>query len=214
VTPAIEPGASSAFFIAVELLGTLAFAISGGLLAVQKRMDLFGVLVLAFVTAVTGGIVRDLVIGAAPPEAFKNWHALAIAVFAALLCFFGGAALERFAYPVLLFDAAGLGLFAVGGTQKALQFGIDPIMAGTLGVVTGIGGGMLRDVLASRQPVVLDSEIYAVAAIAAIAIVLAGHAAGMQIATVSAPAIALCFALRLLAIYRGWRLPSAPWYRP
>jgi uncharacterized membrane protein YeiH len=202
------------FFTAVDLLGTLAFAISGGLLAVQKRMDVFGVLVLAFVTAVTGGIVRDLVIGAVPPEAFRSWHALAIATFAALLCFFGAPLLERFAYPVALFDAAGLGLFAVGGTQKALQFGIDPVMAGALGVVTGIGGGMLRDVLASRQPIVLRGEVYALAAIAAIVIVLVGHAAGMQITTVSLPAIALCFVLRVFAIYRGWQLPPAPWSRP
>jgi uncharacterized membrane protein YeiH len=198
------------FFTVVDLLGTFAFAISGGLLAVQRRMDGFGVLVLAFVTAVFGGIVRDLIIGAAPPEAFKNWHALAIATAAAFLCFFGARLLERFAYPVQLFDAAGLGLFAVGGTQKALQFGIDPVMAGTLGVVTGIGGGMLRDVLAQRQPIVLSGPVYALAAIAAIVLVLVGHAAGAQITTMALPAIALCFVLRLLAIYRDWRLPPAP----
>jgi uncharacterized membrane protein YeiH len=191
------------------LFGTLAFAISGGLLAVQRRMDIFGVLVLAFVTAVAGGVVRDLVIGAAPPEAFRNWHALAIATLATLLCFYGARVLERFAYPVQLFDAAGLGLFAVGGTQKALQFGIDPIMAGALGVVTGIGGGIIRDLLASRRPIVLSGEVYAVAAIAAIVLVLVGHAAGLQITTISLPAIALCFTLRVLAIYRGWRFPAA-----
>jgi uncharacterized membrane protein YeiH len=198
------------FFALVDLFGTLAFAISGGLLAVQRRMDGFGVLVLAFVTAVFGGIVRDLVIGAVPPEAFRNWHDLGIATAAALLCFFGARWLDRFAYPVQLFDAAGLGLFAVGGTQKALQFGIDPVMAGTLGVVTGIGGGMLRDVLAQRQPIVLSGPVYALAAIAAIVLVLAGHAVGLQITTIALPAIALCFVLRVLAIYRDWRLPPAP----
>lgn len=199
------------FFTSLDLAGTFAFAISGAMLAVQKRMDIFGVLVLAFVTAVTGGIVRDLIIGAVPPDAFRSWHMLALAVIAGLLCFFGGPLLERFSYPVQLFDAAGLGIFAVSGTQKALQFGIDPIMAGALGVVTGIGGGILRDVLAARAPTVLHAEIYASAAIAAVLVVLIAHSFGVQVSTITFPAVALCFFLRVMAIYRGWSLPSAPW---
>lgn len=200
-----------AFFTTLDLAGTFAFAISGGMLAVQKRMDVFGVLVLAFVTAVTGGIVRDLVIGAVPPDAFRSWHMLALAAIAGLLCFFGGPLLQRFSYPVQLFDAAGLGIFAVSGTQKALQFGIDPVMAGALGVVTGIGGGILRDVLAARAPTVLHAEIYAVAAMAAVALVLAAHAFGIPNTTITFPAVGLCFFLRVMAIYCGWSLPSAPW---
>lgn len=199
------------FFTSLDLAGTFAFAISGAMLAVQKRMDIFGVLVLAFVTAVTGGIVRDLIIGSVPPEAFRNWHMLALAVIAGLMCFFAGPLFERFSYPVQLFDAAGLGIFAVSGTQKALQYGIDPIMAGALGVITGIGGGILRDVLAAREPTVLHAEIYAVAAIAATVVVLGGHALGVQITTLTFPAVALCFFLRVMAIYCGWSLPTAPW---
>ncbi len=196
-----------AFFTTLDLAGTFAFAISGALLAVQKRMDIFGVFVLAFVTAVTGGIVRDLLIGAVPPDAFRSWHMLALAVIAGVLCFFGGPLLERFSYPVQLFDAAGLGIFAVSGTQKALQFGIDPVMAGALGVVTGIGGGILRDVLAAREPTVLHADIYASAAIAAAVMVLIAHAFGVQIAEITFPAAGLCFFLRVMAIYRGWKLP-------
>lgn len=205
------PPLDKAFFTSLDLAGTFAFAISGALLAVQKRMDIFGVLVLAFVTAVTGGIVRDVLIGSIPPEAFLNWHMLALATGAGLLCFFAGPLLERFSYPVQLFDAAGLGIFAVSGTQKALQFGIDPIMAAALGVITGIGGGILRDVLAAREPTVLHAEIYAVAAIAATVVIIGGHAFGVQITTLTVPAVAVCFFLRVMAIYCGWSLPTAPW---
>lgn len=198
----------------LDQVGTFAFAVSGALVAVQRRMDIFGVLVLSFVTAVSGGIVRDLIIGAVPPAAFRDWHMLAIAMVAGVVCFFAGRWLIRLNYPVLLFDAAGLGIFAVIGTQKALQFGIDPVMAGTLGVVSGIGGGVLRDVLANREPVVLNTDIYASAAIASVIVVLAAHAFGWQISIVWLPAVAICFVLRVLAIYRGWRLPTAPWSAP
>jgi uncharacterized membrane protein YeiH len=202
------------FLGVLDQVGTFAFAVSGAVLAVQRRMDIFGVLVLALITAVGGGIVRDLIIGAVPPAAFHDWHMLAIAVFAGILCFFAGPLLERLSYPVLLFDAAGLGIFAVTGTQKALQFGIDPIMAGTLGVVTGIGGGILRDLLAQREPSVLRTDIYASAAIASAVIVLVAHQFGVQITVISLPAVAVCFVLRVLAIYRGWALPIAPWSPP
>ena len=192
-------------------VGTFAFAVSGALVAVQRKMDIFGVLVLSFVTAVSGGIVRDLLIGSVPPAAFRDWHMLSIAVVAGVVCFFAGPWLIRLSYPIQLFDAVGLGIFAVIGTQKALQFGIEPIMAGTLGVVSGIGGGVLRDVLANRDPVVLNKDIYASAAIASVLVVLAAHALGWQIDGVLLPAVALCFMLRVLAIYRGWALPIAPW---
>lgn len=202
------------FLDILNQIGTFAFAVSGALLAVQRRMDLFGVLVLSFVTAVTGGIVRDLIIGAIPPAAFRDWHLLAISVGAGIACFFAGPWLTRLSYPVLLFDAAGLGIFAVTGTQKALQFNIDPIMAGALGVLSGIGGGVLRDVLAQRDPSVLHSDIYASAAMAAAVLVLISHQLHWQISAVSLPAVAVCFAIRVLAIYRGWKLPLAPWSPP
>jgi uncharacterized membrane protein YeiH len=202
----------SAFFSSLDLAGTAAFAISGAMLAVKKRMDIFGVLVLAFITAVTGGVVRDLLIGAVPPDAFRSWHMLALTTIAGVLCFFGAPLFDRFRYPVQLFDAAGLGMFAVSGTEKALHFGIDPIMSGALGIITGIGGGIMRDVLAGRDPIVLHpSIIYAVAAIAAVVVVVAGHAFGVEVATLTVPAAALCFFLRVMAIYRNWTLPTSPW---
>jgi uncharacterized membrane protein YeiH len=151
-----------------------------------------------------------VVIGAVPPAAFRDWHTLALTVVAALLAFFGARLIERMRYTVQLFDAAGLGIFAVVGTQKALQFGIEPVMAGVLGLVTGIGGGILRDVLAARAPLVLCADFYASAAIAAIVVVLVAHRLGVQIAAISLAAVTLCFVLRVLAIYGHWKLPSAP----
>jgi uncharacterized membrane protein YeiH len=202
----------NAFFSSLDLAGAAAFAISGAMLAVKRRMDFFGVLVLAFVTASTGGIVRDLLIGAVPPDAFRTWHLLALTSIAGVLCFFGAPLFDRFRYPVQLFDAAGLGMFAVSGTEKALHFGIDPVMCGALGIITGIGGGIMRDLLAGRDPTVLHPSIlYAVAAMAAVAVVLVGHAFGIQVATLTVPAAALCFFLRVMAIYRNWTLPTSPW---
>nr|WP_249680847.1 trimeric intracellular cation channel family protein [Roseococcus pinisoli] len=194
----------------LDLVGTFAFALSGAVLGTQRGMDLFGVLVLAFVTAAAGGILRDLLLGAVPPVAIASWYALAIATAAGLLAFGFQPLIARFHSAVLFFDAAGLGVFAVTGTYKALEFGLSPPMAALLGMLSGIGGGMLRDVLTARVPVVLQGEIYAVAALAAALMVLAGEWMGLSPTIVSLPAIGLCLALRLISIARGWKLPVAP----
>jgi uncharacterized membrane protein YeiH len=201
----------SQFLGALSLVGTFAFAISGALLAVRRRMDVFGALVLAYVTASAGGIMRDLAIGAVPPEAFQTWHLLAVIVVASLLTFYAAPLVDRLRYPIALFDAAGLGIFAVDGTQKALQFGIDPVMAGVLGLVTGIGGGVLRDMLAARQPLVLATDFYASAALAAVLVMLLADALGVQSAVLPLGAVLLCFGLRVLALYGHWHLPASPW---
>ncbi len=195
----------------LNLAGTCAFAISGATIAVQSRLDIFGVMVLAFITAVAGGVIRDLIIGAIPPAAFQSWHVLALTVAAALLTFCATRLVIRLQNVVQLFDAAGLGFFAVDGTQRALLHGIEPVMAGTLGLLTGIGGGILRDVLSGNKPLVLSSGFYASAAIAAIALVLAARALHLSGGEgVAIAAVALCFCLRVLAIYGNWNLPSAP----
>jgi uncharacterized membrane protein YeiH len=201
----------SDLLMGLNLAGTFAFAISGATVAVRERMDIFGVLVLAFITAVAGGVLRDLIIGAIPPAAFENWHVLAIAVGAALLVMCANRLVRRLQHTVQLFDAAGLGFFAVDGTQRALTHGIDPIMAGTLGLVTGIGGGILRDLLSGSKPMVLSSGFYASAALAAIALVLAARAIGFPASgAIAIAAVAVCFLLRVFAIYGKWNLPSAP----
>jgi len=190
-----------------ECAGTLAFAFSGAIVGARRGMDLFGVLVLALVTATAGGVARDLLIGAIPPAAIRNWHAAALATGAGAIAFRFRATIERLRFSVLLFDAAGLGIFAATGAQKALQFGISPIMAAVLGMITGIGGGMIRDVLTARMPVVLHADIYAVAAFAAAATAAASSSSGAPAAASLLAGSALCFFLRLMAIYQGWSLP-------
>jgi len=192
----------------LDVVGTTVFAFSGAILGAQRGLDLFGVLVLGFVTAVSGGIMRDVLIGVVPPHAIASWHPLALSVAAGLLAIRYQTLIGRLRFPVQLFDAAGLGVFAVAGTQEALAHGLIPLMAAVLGMVTGIGGGMVRDVLTARTPAVLQSEIYAVAALAGAGVVAAGAFAGLSITATALPGIALCLCLRMIAIYRGWALPS------
>jgi uncharacterized membrane protein YeiH len=194
---------------ALDLIGTLVFAMSGAARGVQRSMDLFGVLVLAFVTAVSGGITRDILIGAVPPESIASWNNLALAVLGGLLVFLFARLFDRLQHPVLLFDAIGLGLFAVAGTQKALDYGVNWPMAAILGMVSGIGGGIMRDVLTAQMPNVFLSDIYAVAALAGSLVVVGGDAIGLPPVAVGWAGVALCVFLRLMALYRGWRLPIA-----
>ncbi len=141
------------------------FALSGGAAAVKGRLDLFGVLVLSFAAGNAGGITRDVLIGAVPPAAISDWRYLRVSVLAGLASFFWYPILDRLRNPVLVFDGAGLTLFTVSGTQKALVHGLDPVMAGLLGMLIGIGGGMVRDLLVAQIPTVLRAELYAVAAL-------------------------------------------------
>lgn len=193
----------------LDLVGTFVFAMSGAALGVQRGMDLFGVLVLAFVTAVFGGIARDVLIGAVPPTSIASWHNLALAVVAGLLVFRFFRLFDRLQHPVLFFDAVGLGVFAVAGTQKALDHGITWPMAAVLGMISGIGGGMVRDVLTAQVPTVLRADIYAIAALAGALVVVAGAATGLSPTAVGLAGTALCVFLRLMALYYHWKLPIA-----
>jgi uncharacterized membrane protein YeiH len=162
------------FLSVLDLIGTFVFALSGATLGVRKQLDLFGVLVLSFAAAVSGGIARDLLIGATPPVALAQWHYLAVACLAGLVTFFRYNDVERLRNPVQVFDAIGLALFAVTGSAKALAAGLGPVGAMLLGMLTGIGGGIARDILVARVPVVLQSELFAVAALAGAAVVVGG----------------------------------------
>ena len=193
----------------LDFAGTFAFAISGALVAVRHRLDLFGVLVLAFAAAAAGGILRDIALGATPPVALVDWRYAAVSIAAGLLTFFRHAQVERMRNPVQLFDAVGLGLFAVLGTSKALQAGLGPRAAIMLGILTGVGGGVVRDVLVAQIPGVLKRELYAVAALLGAVVVVAGDRADLPPAPVAIVGAVLCFILRWLAIRRGWRLPVA-----
>lgn len=195
--------------IALDLIGTFVFGLSGGMTGVRHRLDLFGVLVLAFAAATAGGIARDLMIGAVPPAPLADWRYVLVAMLAGFLTFSAPGVLDRVRSPVLVFDAVGLSVFAVSGTFKALAFGMNPVAAVLLGVLTGTGGGIARDMLVARIPSVLRSELYAVAALAGASVVVAGDALGLPSAVTIAVGGGTCLALRLVAIRRGWRLPMA-----
>ena len=198
--------------LVLELAGTFVFALSGAAAGIKHRLDLFGVLVVSCATATAGGITRDVLVGAVPPVALRDWRYLAIAVVAGLLVFYASPRAERqrrLHDLVLTVDAAGLALFAVSGTQTALGYGLSPVMAALLGMLTGIGGGMLRDVLVSDIPVVLHSDLYAVAALAGAIVVVAGHLLKAPPVGSALAGAAVCFGMRLVALRRGWQLPTA-----
>lgn len=192
-----------------NLIGTFVFALSGATAATRCRLDLFGVLVLSFAAANSGGIARDLLIGAVPPAVITDWRYLAVSVCAGVLTFWWAPLIERLRDPVRMFDAAGLALFAVAGAQKALAYGLNPVMAALLGTLTGIGGGMVRDLLLGHVPMVLRTEVYAVAALAGAGVVVIGASLGLPSAATMSVGAVLCFGLRMLALRRGWQLPIA-----
>jgi len=193
----------------LDLGGTFVFALSGAVAAVNRRLDIFGILVLSFVTGNFGGITRDLLIGAVPPAALTDGWYLLVSVLAGIITFFWYAGVDRLRSPVLLFDAAGLAFFAVAGAQKAITFGLSPVMASLLGMLTGIGGGMTRDVLITEIPQVLRSDLYAVAALAGASIVVIGHVLGISYGVSALAGGVLCFGLRFMAIRHSWHLPGA-----
>ncbi len=198
--------------LVLDLIGTLVFALSGAVVGVKQRLDIFGVLVLSFAAGSAGGIMRDLLIGSVPPAAIRDWRYLVASLLAGLLIFIWfprSPRVSRVRNIVLIFDAAGLGLFAVSGTQKALGYGLNPVMAPVLGMLTGIGGGMLRDVLVSEIPYVLRADLYAVAALAGALVVVVGYLLGASPTGAAVLGAVICFCLRLFAIRRGWHLPVA-----
>jgi len=199
----------SSLLIALDLAGTAVFAVSGAAIGVRHRLDVFGVCVLAFVACNAGGMLRDLLIGAVPPAALSGWQHLAVSLLSGVIVFFWHPGLERLRTAILLFDGGGLALFAVAGAEKSLAFGLNPLNAALLGMLTGIGGGMLRDVLVREIPTVLREDLYALAALAGTAVVIAGHRLDLPPAPTALAGAALCFGIRLVAIWRGWSLPTA-----
>jgi uncharacterized membrane protein YeiH len=195
--------------LTLDLIGTFVFALSGATAGARRRLDIFGVLVLSFVAANSGGIVRDLLIGATPPAAISDWRYLAVSVLAGQVIFFWYPIINRLRNAVLIFDGAGLALFCVAGAQKALVFGLEPWTAALLGMLTGIGGGVARDVLLNEVPAVFRSDIYAVAALAGASVVVMGDALQLPTTATALAGAALCFGLRLAAIRFGWHLPTA-----
>ena len=200
----------STLVLVLDLLGTFVFALSGAMAGIRHRLDIFGVLVLSFAAANVGGITRDLLIGAAPPPGIADWRYIVVPITAGFVTFHWGQGIDRMRSSVQIFDAGGLALFAVSGATKALDFHLGPISAVMLGTLTGIGGGIVRDVLTAEVPTVMRGDIYALAALAGASVVVAGRWTSLPSPLFAILGGALCFALRYTAIRRGWQLPVAP----
>jgi len=196
--------------LALDLAGTFAFGLSGGLVGVRARLDLFGIIVLAAIVGLVGGITRDIILGSLPPATFSDWRYLVVAAAAGLVAFFARPTLERFSRPVNIFDAAGLSLFCVTGATKALAFDVGAVQAVLLGAITAIGGGMLRDVLVRDIPMVLRSQLYAVPALVGATIVVVASTLGYQSPAIAITAATVCFLIRVVGIRFDLSLPTAP----
>jgi uncharacterized membrane protein YeiH len=196
--------------LALDLAGTFAFGLSGGLVGVRTQLDLFGIIVLAAVVGLVGGITRDILLGALPPATFSDWRYLAVVAAAGLVAFFARPALERFSRPVNIFDAAGLSLFCVTGATKALAFNVGAVQAVLLGAITAIGGGMLRDVLVHDIPMVLRSDLYAIPALVGATIVVVASTLGHHGPAMATFAAAVCFLIRMVGLRFDLGLPTAP----
>lgn len=200
---------SVSLLLALDLAGVFAFALNGAFTAVrQARLDIVGVLALGVITAIGGGIVRDVLIDALPPATFVDWRYLAVAAAGALIAFFLTRPLERLAAPMIVLDAAGLSLFCVTGSSKALTFGLGAAQAVILGAVSGVGGGTIRDVLIGRVPSVLSSGLYAVPALLGATVTVVAvrlHVYGVVAALVAA---ALCFGVRMIGVRFNLNAPA------
>lgn len=195
----------------LDLLGTFVFGLSGGTVAIRHGLDIFGVLVLSVAAALAGGMLRDMLLGATPVAALADERYLLAAVAAGLVVFFCHPLLARLGKPVMVFDALGLGLFAVTGCRKAMAFGLDPIASILLGVLTAVGGGVARDLLVAEVPRVLREEIYALAALVGAGIVVAGSQFGVSDWMITLAGVAAAFLLRVVSVIYGWSAPRSPW---
>ena len=193
--------------LVLDLVGIAVFAASGALTGVQKKLDLFGVVFIAGATALGGGFIRDALIGATPVAALGDWRYLVTPAVMGVVVFRVHPTVARLARPLLILDAAGLGLFAVAGARKALDHGIGTLGACGIGMLTAIGGGIIRDVLVREIPVVLHREIYATAALVGAAIIAVGDRLGAPDTVLAVVAVITTFVIRVVSRWRRWSAP-------
>lgn len=193
----------------LNILGTIAFAISGTLSAQYKKMDLFGIIVVANITAIGGGTLRDVLLNNHPIVWIKYPETLVIGTIAAIATLFINRTSKHFLNTLLVMDAIGLAVFVIMGIQVSLDSHtpmVTPFIASIMGVLTGIGGGILRDILCGEVPLVLHKEIYATAAILGAIVYFVSLYFFGETTAISAGIISI-LGLRLCAIYKGWSLP-------
>ena len=201
-----HPG--STLQLALDLSGTFVFGLNGALTAMEaENLDIVGVVVLAVITALGGGIIRDVLIGALPPAAFRDWRYLAVGGGAGIAAFFARQLWLRLQRSITVFDAAGLALFCVTGTTTAFAAHLGPFQSVVLGTITGVGGGTIRDVVIRKVPTVLSSGLYAIPAACGAtltALALEFHFYGGAIAVVAA---AICFLIRMAGVHFNLNVP-------
>ena len=200
--------------LVLDLVGTFAFALNGAVTAVRTaHLDIVGVITLGIITAVGGGIIRDVLLGALPPATFVDWRYLAVAGGGGLIAFLFSRWLARFTIPIDVLDAAGLSLFTVTGASKALELGVGPAQAILLGAMTGVGGGTVRDVLIRQVPSVLSRGLYAIPALVGAALVVAAasggvhHVLGVPVTLIAA---GVCFLIRIVGLRFSLDAPKPP----
>jgi uncharacterized membrane protein YeiH len=203
------PGFDPTLILWLNLVGTFVFGLSGALAGVRARLDVFGVVVLSAVVGLAGGIIRDLLIGT-PPATFRDSRYLAAAAAAGLVAFFGWPLLERASRGILIFDAMGLALFCVTGASKASDFGLGIVQAAILGAITGVGGGMLRDLTLGQVPTVLRRELYAIPALLGAGVVAIAHDTGNLSPVFPILGAGACFAIRMVGVRYDINAPIAP----
>jgi uncharacterized membrane protein YeiH len=206
--PPVLHGFDATLLLVLNLAGTFVFGLSGGLAAVRARLDVFGVMVLAVVVGIAGGITRDLLIGI-PPQTFRDWRYLAVGAGAGVVTFVGHGVLTRLERPILVFDAGGLALFCVTGAATALDHHVGPVEAVVLGAITGVGGGALRDVLVREVPVVLRTGLYAIPALLGATVVVLASEAGTHNLAFPVLGAVVCFAIRIAGVYFDLNVPQA-----
>ena len=194
--------------VSLDLLGTFVFAVSGAEATRESKLDLFGIITIAFLTACGGGIVRDLCLNVTPPVGISHWPYLALTITATALVIGFSKTIERLNFPVLLFDAIGLSIFSVAGTQKSLALGFNYEVAVLLGVLSAIGGGMFRDVILRRIPLVLRKEIYGSAALVGAILFSLSHYFEINPNVGTWIGVIVCFLIRYFSLKRKWDLPS------
>ena len=195
--------------LTLDLTGTFAFALNGALTAVRMaRLDIVGVVTLGIITALGGGIIRDVLIDSLPPATFSDWRYLAVAAGGGLVAFVSGRRLERLTTSITVLDAAGLSLFAVTGASKAVALGLGPAQAIILGAVTAVGGGTLRDVLIRQIPTVLRSGLYAIPALIGATVTVVATQLGGYGPPAAIGAAVLCFGIRMVGVRYGLNAPT------
>jgi uncharacterized membrane protein YeiH len=195
--------------LALDLTGTFAFALNGALTAIRTvRLDIVGVITLAMITAIGGGVIRDILINALPPATFRDWRYLSVAAGGGLVAFALGRWLSKHIVPITVLDAVGLSLFAVTGASKALGHGLGVGQAVILGAITGVGGGTIRDVLIRQVPAVLTSGLYAIPALVAATITVATDRAGVYGVPAALGAAVACFVIRMVGVRYGLNAPQ------